>query len=334
MPPSTNTHTYLAWRREPTRATTLRLHTNDPDHADPGRTGPVRPVVDRPVADLAVPDPVAALLLRAPLRLLTEDPAHDLLLAEQDLRGEVRRAARELAEAAEDITLASEADSKISEGIGSWVHRWKRRAASAYLAEAGTTHTVCSQRHEAALAALAALREFVIGLELAGGPLARAAAGWQRDPAPPDYVVVFDNEKAFLAGDARRGVRAWWGGIEPGGLDFGLEWRRDPDDATPDALTPHESSPVDGLVRFGAWRLSYLPRLREVYATRRAPGHPEQVWLLGTGLSDETAVTSLLTELETDMLAPNSLILAADVIHQYARTAQASDPATETGSRP
>jgi hypothetical protein len=300
----TTTTTYLAWRHEPATASTLRLHASD--------------------RDAPVPAAVATVLLRDPSRLLTDDPAHDLLLAEQDLRGEAHWLASELAEATEEITLAREEviDAETSIGFARW---WDRRAASAHLAHAATEHTAWSQQHETTVETLAALRGFVIGLDLLGGPLAEAAAGWRRDPDPPDYVVVFATEQAFLDVDSRRGVRGWWGGIEPGGVDFGWDWRRDPDDDTHGATAQNNNGPAGvGLERCGAWRLSYLSRTREVYATRRAAGRSEQVWLLGTGVTDEGALTALLTAAEEHMLAPNSLILAADLVHHHARTTQAA----------
>jgi hypothetical protein len=305
----TTTGTYLAWRHEPATASTLRLHTSD--------------------RDVAVPAAVATALLRDPGRLVTDDPAHDLLLAEQDLRRETRWLASELAEATEEVTLAREEiiDAETGNGFARW---WDRRAASAHLAVAATDHTLWSQRHETTVATLAALRGFVIGLDLPRGPLADAAAGWRRDPDPPDYVLVFTTERAFLDVDSRRGVRGWWGGIEPGGVDFGLDWRRDPDDDTHDTTALNSAGPAGvDLVRAGAWRLSYLSRTREVYATRRAPGHTEQVWLLGTGFADEDALTALLTAAEEHMLAPNSLILAAELVHHHARTTQAATATVE-----
>jgi hypothetical protein len=294
------TTTYLAWRHTPNDTGRLTLHVGQAD-------------IHVPKADVRVPKAVAAILLRNPARPLGDDPARDLLVAEQDLRAEIQYATDQLDAATAVVAVAR---AGVDAGATS---RAARNAASQHWADAVATHTAWSQRHEDIVERHAALRQFVVDLAVPDGLLGEARLGWQRNCEAPDYVVVFATEDEFIAGDTRRGVPAWWGPTEPGGQEFGAQWRRDPDDPIIDPPGKAEGIGLRALERGGTWRLRW--HRDEVYAMRRAPGRDELVWLLASGLADADDVTGLLTELETRMLAPNSLLLAAEEIHRYARRA-------------
>lgn len=285
------TTTYLAWRHTPTDTGKLTLHIGE--------------------ADIPVPKAVAAILLRDPAKPLGDDPARDLLLAEQDLRAEIKYATDELDAATAEVAVSRES---VDAGATS---RAARNAASQHWAAAVATHTLWSQRHEDIVERHAALRQFVVDLAVSDGLLAEARLGWQRSCEAPDYVVVFATEDDFIAADTRRGEPAWWGPTEPGGQEFGAQWRRDPDDPIVDPPGKAEGIGRRGLERGGTWRLRW--HRDEVYAMRRVPGRDELVWLLASGLADANDITELLTELEKHMLSPNSLLLAAEELHRYAR---------------
>lgn len=123
-------------------------------------------------------------------------------------------------------------------------------------------------------------------------------------------MIVFDTESAFLDADPRRAAPAWWGTPIPAGINFGDLWRRDGDDDAPGAAP---------LPRSGPWRLSYIPGMGEIYASRRCAHLPEKVWLLGKGFHDHDNTVAMLLELEEHMREPNSLILAACTVHAEQR---------------
>ncbi|MEU3625657.1 hypothetical protein BS329_38790 [Amycolatopsis coloradensis] len=154
------------------------------------------------------------------------------------------------------------------------------------------------------------LREFVICLDL-GGPLAEAADGWQRDPAPPAGVEAFVDADHFIAAEPRRAQRAVWGGTVLDGVEvWGTQWRREPDDR-PGHLEPY------GIV--GTWALGYLPATQELYAVRRETGQPRTVWLLGRGFAVIEDVADVLAPILPTMRRPNSLLYAADAVRASRR---------------
>jgi len=274
------TATYLTWQHHDT---SLRLRADD--------------------RRLPVPDLIATLLLDGYGHGLTDDPALDLIRLEQDLRryachlaNQVQHAADEVAYARDEITLAG-----VEHGATGRRHL---RDAQRQLGCTAAIHTTWVDHHQVARCWIAALRAFVVDAAVPDGLLAQAAAGWQRPPWVPAFVVVYDSERAFLTANPRRGTPAWWGRATIAGIDFGALWRRDGDDDNPDT-TP--------LPRSGPWRLVYLPRTGEACACRRYDHLP--VWLLGTGLHDHDATVTLLSELESHMREPNSLIFAAHKIH-------------------
>jgi hypothetical protein len=286
------TTTYLAWRHE---------------------TDTVSLAIDE--RRVPVPDAVARLLLAGNPRALTEDPATDLLLREQDLRLEAVQLAKQLVAAAAEVDIARDEVAAAEHETG-WAGRRVRQAAGGYLADAIAEHATLTARHRAARAAIGEIRAFVRDAQVPDGWLADAAAGWARNPEPPSWVFVFDSEEAFLDADARRSVPGWWGGSTLGGFTVGYEWRRDGDDEDP---------VIDELLRAGPWWLGWMPRTGEIYATRRSAYLPQQVWLLGTGFLDKTTGLAPLVEAEPLMRQPNSLILAAQVVHQHALAAGDTD---------
>lgn len=259
---------------------------------------------------------VSALLLEINPRALTEDPATDLLLLEQDLRLENTRLASQLATAAAEVDIARVGVADAESATG-WAGRRVRQAAGEHLAEAIAEHTHLTAARRSALDAVAAIRDFVTDAAVPDGWLAEAAAGWQRDPEPPTWVTVFDSETFFLDCDARRCVPGWWGGSALGGVHVGYEWRRDGDDEDP--------MNSGGLLRAGPWWLAWLATTGEIYATRRSAYLPGQVWLLGSGFDTADAAMATLTEAEPLMRQPNSLIAAAQIVHDHALTAASGE---------
>lgn len=257
---------------------------------------------------IPIPVPVATLLLSGDTGGLTEDPARDLLLLEQDLRWETARLASQLAVAAAEVDVARQNVDEAELEIGC-AGRRVRQAAGGHLADATAEHATLGARHRGMRDAVAAVRALVRDAQVPDGWLAGAAAGWARDPEPPAWVSVFADEAAFLDGDARRSVPGWWGGSDLGGVHVGYEWRRDFDDDDPLA---------DGLLRAGPWWVAWLPATGEIYATRRSAYLPEQVWLLGSGFTDREPALTLLRQVERHMREPNSLVLAAERVHEQA----------------
>jgi hypothetical protein len=281
---STFTDTYLAWR--------YSRHTM------------ALTVGDRRVE---VPEPVTTLLLAEGRHSLTGDPAHDLLLLEQDLRWETARLAGQLAEAAAEINTARAGDTAAQTATG-WTGRRIRHAAGGHLADAVAEHATVTARHRAACDAVATVRAFIASAKVPDGWLAEATTGWQRSPEPPPWVSVFADETAFLDADARRSVPGWWGGSELGGVRIGWEWRRDRDDDDP---------LVEELFRGGPWWVAWLEATGEIYATRRSVYLPEQVWLLGRTFTEGEEALELLRGLESHMREPNSLLLLAQRVHEH-----------------
>jgi hypothetical protein len=120
-------------------------------------------------------------------------------------------------------------------------------------------------------------------------------------------VQVFDTEHDYVADDHRRGVADAQGHLIPAGIAFGFHWRRDPDADPFPVGTPHD----------GAWWLRYHATSGDIYASRRTTCLPEQVWLIGRRFRNPLAAHALLSDLETHMHTPNSLLLAARHVHQH-----------------
>ncbi|WP_309111985.1 hypothetical protein [Saccharothrix sp.] len=150
------------------------------------------------------------------------------------------------------------------------------------------------------------LREWITALDVARGPLHDAAAGWKRSPEVPAQVLVV-NEDEFLAVDPRRATTTRVGVPAIDGVEaFGSQWRRDGDD---DDLAAGPE--ID---RCGRWALGHIARTGEIYAVLRAGPETARIWLLGTGFERHRAY-SILEALMPRMREPNSVILAAEVVH-------------------
>ena len=238
---------------------------------------------------------------------LTDDPALDLLRLELDLRRYARYLAGNESDTAEEVAYGSDAIT-LASAEGGIAGRRHCRMAFEYFAAAAMLHMMWTNQHRSVQFWISKVRQFVIDTRTPDGLLAQAATGWQRGSDVPSFVVVFDSTCAFVSDNMDRADPAWWAYRSElvGGVAYGDLWRRDGDDDDPVAAP---------LPRSGLWRVAYLPQTGEVYAARR-PGHrPEEIWLLGAGFRGDTAVESLLSELQERMREPNSLILAAQTVH-------------------
>jgi hypothetical protein len=268
--------------------------------------------------DFVVPPLIAALLLDDTGHGLSDDPAIDLLRLELDLRRYARFLDGKVDDAAQEVTYGCHVLALTHTRVG-WITRRHRRLACEYLAAAARLHGMRASQHRRARSWTSQIRQFVIDAGVPDGLLAEATAGWQRRPDKPAFVTMFRTLADFVEDNPQRPDPAWWAHrSDEIGMSFGELWRRDGDD---DAVTTP-------LPRSGSWRLAYLQQTGEVYAHRRAGRIPEEVWLLSTGWKDDLAVTDLLAELETHMREPNSLILAADVLHDTERARVSSHEGT------
>jgi hypothetical protein len=254
-----------------------------------------------------VPPFIRALLLGGGGHGLTDDPATDLLRLELDLRRYARFLDSNAADAAEEVAYGRDAVT-LAESETGLLGRQHRRRAVEYLAAAAVFHRMWTDRHVCVRSWISMVRQFVIDVDAPDGLLAEAAAGWQRHPDVPSFVVVFRTMTAFIADNPSRGDPTWWAyrSSTPGGVPFGQLWRRDGDDDDPRAAP---------LPRSGPWHVAYLPQTGEVYAVRRAGRRPERVWLLSDGWHEEARITQLLDSLVSHMREPNSIILAARVLY-------------------
>lgn len=248
-----------------------------------------------------VPDEVGA-WLDGPQGIGTSaDPAEDLITLEARLAGLVAHLLTKV-EQAELAIARARTDRVGNDNRWSPNARRRRRAAATELNAGITRHTEAGVLLDEARSLQHTLRRFVIELDATAGPLARAAAGWSRSPDVPAGVIVFDPQDNFLLVDSRR-AEPDRGYSTVAGEVFGRQWRRDGDDAL-DAAPEHS----------GPWQLGYIPRTREIYASRHSGYLTQQVWLLGKDFSPLQAHEAL-TELEPRMREPNSLILAANTVH-------------------
>ena len=246
--------------------------------------------------DVPVPADIAERLAT----MLTDDPATDLLMLEQRLRLTTAVAA-DSASRAHLVLRSAEATAR---GRG-----WRaRRAHRRELAALGARHALQVDRHQAARTAVTALRQWIVDVHVRDGLLASASAGWLRSPDPPDWVIRYADEQEWLDHDPRRTLPAWWTGHDTGTVIVGREWRRDGDD----------DPTADRLSLSGPWWLCVSSSTGEVYTTRRSTHAPEAVWLLARAIDDLPAVLALLASAQAQMRQPNSVLLAADVVHEHA----------------
>lgn len=259
-----------------------------------------------------VPMPIENLLIEAPGGLTEKNAAADLLRLDATLHV-LSRKLRDDGEAAARTLIQLRAGSR-PRAVDPLL------SAGDALAHAITAHACLVEQLDNVTITSEILREFVIGLALDAGPLAEAAAGWRRDPAPPAGVEPFLDVDLFIADDGRRGQRAAWGGIVLGGVEaWGTQWRREPDDRAGE-LEP------DGIV--GTWALGYIPATMELYAVRRETGQPRTVWLLGHAFATVDDVADILTPVLPGMRTPNSLLLAAETVRAARRPRLVRPPTT------
>ncbi|TWP46065.1 hypothetical protein FKR81_37495 [Lentzea tibetensis] len=234
---------------------------------------------------------------------LSVDAAADLLRLEGLLRAVAADVRRRLMPA-ETAIAAQRTRLAAASTRGRLPGRRERRAATAALDTAITRQAELAILLDETVTLQHVLRDFVIGLDPPSGVLRAAAEGWARSPEVPASVVVLGPEDNFLATDTRRG-RGDRGISVVDGDVYGERWRRDGDDDSPWA------EPTD---RDGPWRLGFIPRTGEIYSSRRCGYLTQEVWLLGRDFEPQQA-HELLTRIEPRMREPNSLILAAGVVH-------------------
>ncbi|MET9260438.1 hypothetical protein [Amycolatopsis sp. NPDC004079] len=249
-----------------------------------------------------LPQAIAEHLIAAGGPGTSADPGHDLLALEARFRADIADAATDLA-AAEKLVQQRRTDLAAARPRLSPSARRRRKQTEQDFAAATAQHATAATTLERRRRLQRMLREYVIGLNLRSGLLAEAARGWSRSPDIPGSAIVFDSEERFLAADSRRTDPAFGLPLLTGD-DFGRQWRRDGDE-----------DPAAAPERSGTWTVLYLPRAGEICATRRHPHLENQVWLLGSGFRDPVAAHTLLTDLETRMQQPNSLILAAERVN-------------------
>jgi len=258
--------------------------------------------LDGRIDPVPVPAPVNVWLVGPGGLGTSVDPAGDLLELEARLHSDIARLLIKIRKAETAVHYARGMKVPPTRLWALWGAHRRRRAAATALRTSLHRHSGESDLLDEVRHVQQTLRRFVIELDVPTGPLARAAAGWQRSPAVPPGVILFEAENNFLTVDQRR-ADTHRGYAMVAGPTFGEQWRRDGDDQTD---VPHEHS--------GTWVLGYIPRSREIYASRRSGYLTQQVWVLNDGVEQDRA-HELLTELEPRMREPNSLILAANTVH-------------------
>jgi hypothetical protein len=273
---------------------------------------------------LLVPGLVTALLFGDAGHGLSDDPSIDLLRLERDLRHYGRFVDEEICETTQRVTHGCKF-LMLAYAEGGRKGRRDRRLAREYLAAAAALHAAQTAEQHRIRSWKSQVRQFVIDAGVSGGFLAEAAAGWCRRSDRPEFVPVFATVRDFIEANPDRADPEWWAyRSHMPGTPWGGLWRRDGDDDDPGTAP---------LPRSGPWRLAYLPQTGEIYACRPAGRKPEEVWLLSTGQHDSAHVTGLLTELRRHIREPNSLILAASVLHETRSGPLSSDAARTPNPR-
>ncbi|SER20077.1 hypothetical protein [Actinokineospora terrae] len=258
-----------------------------------------------------VPATLALLLTGSDGVGLSTVPAVDILALETRLRRVVAALSFELGQAQLRLRAVRGEPGALPAGAA----RDRRGHLDDVVAAAIEHHGATGRRVANARHMLSTLRAWVIDLAPTGGWLHEAVHGWRRGPEPPAGVVCFAGESAYLDADPRRATATDWGGRRIDGVEWwGLAWRRDGDDDDPAAFAPHS-----GVDRTGPWAIGWVARTGELYAIRRSGHLPRIVWVLGTGVAGPEAARDLLDPLMPGMRAPNSVVLAADVIARAAR---------------
>lgn len=250
-----------------------------------------------------LPNALAAQLVGPNAAGTTANPAEDLILLEGKLCAAVAKLTTHVTRAESAVASARRRVPDAQTGLR--LRTWRRRRRTkAELNAAITSQAEVRDLLRDAITLRDVLRNFVIELDAPAGLLREAADGWKRSPDVPASVVVMGPQDNFLAADTRR-ARRDWGYPEVDAEVFGEQWRRDDDDDDPYA------EPGD---RCGPWRVGYIPRTGEIFASRHSGYLAQEVWLLGKDFGAQQART-LLEGLLPRMREPNSLILAAGVVH-------------------
>nr|BFE51160.1 hypothetical protein GCM10017745_45870 [Saccharothrix mutabilis subsp. capreolus] len=237
-----------------------------------------------------VPQAIADRLLRD-FVTLTPDPANDLLRLEAAMRRSI----------ALGLDRVEDAEQRMATARRSGRHDELALAADDHL-----TAVTVAQNDQTDLERL---RGWITALDVPRGPLHDAAEGWKRSPEVPAHVLVL-NEDEFLAVDPRRATTTRLAVPAIDGVEaFGSQWRRDGDD---DDLAAGPE-----LDRCGRWALGHIARTGEIYAVLRAQPTATRIWVLGAGFERQRGY-SILEALMPRMREPNSLILAATVVHTVA----------------
>ncbi|KOV81824.1 hypothetical protein ADL03_27040 [Nocardia sp. NRRL S-836] len=251
-----------------------------------------------------LPDPVVAWLSGAGAVELTDDAATDLIEIEARLRGLAAQLAQEATSVERALAEQRRQLARLPRPRWAWRSARQRRRTDTILGATIKRHSELADLMKETQALQAVVRDYVISLDPPSGRLREVADGWKRSPEVPPTVVVMGTEDEFFAADSRRTRPDWGYPIADADL-FGEQWRRDGDDHGPHA-GPAEHS--------GSWQLGYIPRTGEIYASRRCGHLPQQVWLLGREFGARQAHT-VLDGVLPRMREPNSLILAAGVVH-------------------
>lgn len=249
---------------------------------------------------------------------VTTNPARDVLRLEAQLRGQIAELRGLLDQEVRRLDVADTAAARSARPWWSWAAKRQWRANQDEQRAAAESVQVVTDAYDEVCDLHRSLRAFVVSLDMALGPLAAAAAGWQRSPDPPDGVVVFDDEAAFLQVFPRCAVSPEWPDQLAGDV-AGTAWRRDSDD-DPDLVD-------DG----GTWEVRINRQTNMVYATRRGLHVPPGMWLLSNDIPDGQA-EALIVDLQPRMREPNSLPLLAETV-QAAVSDQATAPAPRSADR-
>lgn len=250
-----------------------------------------------------LPGPVAAWLNEQGTVELTADAAVDLVEIEARLRGLAAQLALEATSVERELAAQRHHVAQLPQAWWAWRSAQERRRTLRLLGATLERHAQLADLMDETQALQTAVRDYVISLDAPAGLLREAADGWKRSPDVPPSVIVMGTEDDFFAADPRR-TRPDWGYPIAEADVFGEQWRRDGDDDP--HVRPAESS--------GPWQLGYIPRTGEIYTSRRCGHLLQEVWLLGKDFGTQHA-HAILDGLLPRMREPNSLILAAGVVH-------------------
>lgn len=259
-----------------------------------------------------VPAPIDALLTDLDGLGLSPTPGVDVLRVESRLRHLVAAHGAELH--AVERRVAAIRRSVEDQAPAVRLGREGRESLADVLSDAVEHHARISGQFRRAQDLLRRLRDFVCVAGPPSGWLREAAEGWRRGSERPASVTTYASEDAYLDADPRRAAATDWGGRRIDGIeDWGRAWRRDGDDDDPAAAD-------DGRVhREGPWAIGYIGRTGDLYAIRRAGHLPDEVWGLGTLIDTAESASSLFGPIADRMREPNSIVLAAAVVHQATR---------------